>query len=577
PGLAITGGGACDLSVAGAGKAMKIDIALDLERSALAWGEGFKKPGGMAAALKVPLRRDGERVRWDGATLRLGGGTLASNGTLDVSGERVLKATLKSEQFPLESLKPLIGERTQLRGMGDVDCALDHNLSKPISEAVLKGTVRVTGGELFVPSLARPVSFDTVCTATPGNVRLGFNTVRLGSSVAEGYAAFELKEWPSFTCDINCPVINSDDFAAPSAAKKAAGKSAPGWIGSADAAVMQLGVRDSGYMKMLRGTGRITVGELKLGKLRARGGQARLSLAGGVLTVDDANLPLYDGQVGGKIVADLGGVDQRYALDAKISRVDMTKLLHDAYSYTDALSGTLSADVRATAEGRDAASVKKEICAKGRFSVEKGRLRSFGILQQMSPLFLLLGQQAKCRELASFGELLARAPKDTGLSKCEGGFLLQGDSWGTGDLLLELDDERNPMRLRLDGELRSGGAIRFIGHAAVPRGSGYYTQLEPYFPDEDGWIRLPFPIPIGGTLAQPSIDVEAARGSIVTCAAEVGKMRLRKEIEKKIDRTFEPKPLGPGAAKPGGALNAGDIGKELLKGASKELIKKVLQ
>jgi hypothetical protein len=73
-------------------------------------------------------------------------------------------------------------------------------------------------------------------------------------------------------------------------------------------------------------------------------------------------------------------------------------------------------------------------------------------------------------------------------------------------------------------------------------------------------------------LNHPRVDLEAARTGILSCAAEIGALRLRKEVEKKIDRALQPKPK-----KKGESPTADDVGREMLKGASKELLKQMMK
>jgi hypothetical protein len=287
--------------------------------------------------------------------------------------------------------------------------------------------------------------------------------------------------------------------------------------------------------------------------------------------VDEFSLPLYGGQSGWKLAAAMNGPEPRYTLEGMAARVDLAALLSDLYGYSDALSGWLSLECAASAAGMRWSSIQKEIRAKGRFSVHEGRLRTVGLLREIAPLFLLLGQEAQCKESLALGELLKKAPPETRFSRCEGDFTFEGERWGTGNMLLEIAEKPNPVRLLLKGEMGLSGTLNLSGRASFPRRTEYYQQLAPYFPDEGGWITVPFPIPIGGTLNHPRIDLEASRTGILSCAAEIGALRLRKEIEKKIDRALEPKP------KKGEGPVTDDARREMLRGASKELLKQMMK
>lgn len=576
PRLTMDGAADLDAGVTGTKEDMRVDVSLNCARSRLGYGAGIVKPEGMPASLILPLRISGSAVRWENASVRLADLALVSQGSLSRGTSRALTARMSGTKLSLASVGKMFDWKIVMKGDGALDIGVEHMLGLPLSAASVSGKATVTGGEVRLPRLAHPLTFDLTGACTPGNLRLGVNTARLGSSLAEGYASFDMKRWPVFECDMNFPVMDSADFSPPA---RPPGKSAAldllSFAREAAAAVPPIeekGLLLPPFVRKLEGGGRVTVGELRLGKLRARQGQGRLAVRNGVASLNDISLPFYGGETKGIAVADLSTGTQRYRLDGSMTGVDLASLLADVYRYADAVSGKLSAEVAAGAEGRDWTGVKEAFSAKGRFSVAEGRLRSFSVMREIGPLFSLLGQEARCKEFTAIGDLLKNAPEETKLSRCEGSFVLQGTRWGTGDLILEITEGNIPMRLKLDGDMGVDGLLNLTGRASVPRGSALYSQLEPYFPDDNGWIAVPFPIPIGGTLGSPRVDVVAARESVVKCAAAIASLRLRKEIEKKIDRELEGKPK-----KSGESPTARDVGRELLKDASKEMLKKVLQ
>ncbi|MCX6355870.1 MAG: AsmA family protein [Candidatus Aureabacteria bacterium] len=574
PGLTLDGTADLDAALKGTKEDMRANIALDCERSRLAYGAVVKKSEGVPASLVVPLHFGGGAVRWENASVRLADCTVISQGSLSMGQDQALKARISGSKLPLASVNRMLNPEIAIKGEGALDLTVEHLLDQPFSAAVLAGTATITGGEMTLARLANPLLFDVTGTCTPGNIRLGCNTARLGSSLAEGYLSFDMKRWPVFQCDLNFPVMDISDFSPPArpGARTAAFNLLP-FVREADAAIASPeggGFALPACMRKLEGGGRVTVGKLRLGKLRAEQGKGNVEIKNGSARMSDISLSFYGGEAKGKMVADLSGSAQRYSLDGNMTGVDLSSLLGDVYRYSDLISGKLSAELAAAAEGKELIGVKKDFCAKGHLSVAEGSLRSFGVMRQIGPLFSLLGQEAKCKEFVTLGDLLKSAPEETKLSRCEGNFVLQGARWGTGDMILEISEGNNPMRLKLDGEMGVDGTLKFLGHASVPRGSAAYAQLAPYFPDDNGWIGIPFPIPIGGTLGQPRIDPDAARNSVLDSAAEIGKLRLRKEIEKKIDRSLQSQPKTQGE-KP----NLNDVGRELLKGASGELLKKM--
>jgi len=575
PALSLDGSSAFSAAIQGTKEDMSMNLALDLAGSSLTYGAQIKKPAGVTAELKIPIRREGERIRWAGAVVHLGDLKLTSEGSLETAGERSLKARFRADECDVKSAGSVIIPGVMAAGKGTVDLLLERSLEQPLSSTIVSGSARVAGGELHIAGLGQPVMYDAVCTCAAGNVRLGLSTVRVGSSCGEGYLSFDLKRWPAFDCEFNFPVVDTADFAETGRARSAAlmPHGAP-FIAEAEAAPTEAREDKSVLPRLvmeMEGRGKAAIGELRVGKLKARDGRGKIVLSKGVLSVDEFALPLYGGQSGWKLAAAMNGPEPRYTLEGTAARVDLAALLSDLYGYSDALSGWLSLECAASAAGKRWSSMEKEIRAKGRFSIHEGRLQTVSLLREIAPLFLLLGQEAKCKESLALGELLKKAPPETRFSRCEGDFTFEGERWGTGNMLLEIDEKPNPMRLLLKGEMGLSGTLNLSGRASFPRGTEYYQQLAPYFPDDGGWITVPFPIPIGGTLNHPRIDLEASRKGILSCAAEIGALRLRKEIEKKIDRALEPEP------KKGEGPMMDDAGREILRGASKELLKQMMK
>jgi uncharacterized protein involved in outer membrane biogenesis len=576
PDLSLDGSSTFSATIKGGKEDLSVNLDVDLGKSGLSYGAAIKKRAGSKMELKIPLRREGANVQWKEAALLLEGLQLASDGSFQTAGVRTLKARLKADDADLKGLNGVLVRKIITGGNGDMDMSFERSLDQPLSSAKVSGSARVAGGELKFSGLGKPVTCDAVCAASDGNVRLGLNTVRIGSSYGEGFLSFDLEKWPAFDCEFNFPVVDSSDFVAASPAQKEALR-LPGisFVSAAEAAPIEPQAAQFALPPLLmelEGKGRISCGELRLGKLRARDGRGEIILSKGVLSLDGFSLPLYGGESKWKLTAAMSGPEPRYALEGMATRVELSPLLSDLYGYSDALSGWLSLECLASGAGRGWSAIRDTVRAKGRFSIHEGRLCKVGLLKEIAPLFTLLGREAKCKEFLSLGALFERAPAETRFSRCEGDFGFEGRRWATGNMLLEVARKPAPLRLKLKGQMGLGGALDLRGRVSFPRDSDYYRQLEPYFPDDGGWITVPFPIPIGGTLDRPRVNVDAARKGILSCAAEIGAARLRKEIEKKIDRALEPKPDKKGEKPP-----ASDGGREMLKGVSKELLKQMMK
>ena len=557
------------------------EIELDLSKSRIAYGGVLDKAAGAIATLKLPLLFGETGVSWKDASARLGTAEFLSDGEVATGA---LKARIRSSGLDLREIGGFIAGGAGLSGRGDMDLRVACARGAPLLSAEVSGTVRVPDGEFSAPSLPHPLRFDAVVSCEPGSVRLGLNTLKTGSSLAEGYVRLDLADRPAFDCELNCPRLDGSDFAAAGTSRGGTdGRARPGGQarpGAAEAAAPPLPARPDarppGFLERLEGRGKVSVGELKLGRLVVRNGRARVRLSNGVAALEEIVLPFYGGEANGTVSSAILDEPPRHSLTAALKNVDLEPLLADIYAYPRRLSGTLSAECVARGAGAGWEEIRTGFAGNGRFSVKNCVLHSNSLLKGLAPLMLMLGTQADCKEFVAMGNLLRASPSEMRLSRCEGTFALDADGWGTGDMVIESADPKNPLRLAIEGEMGLDGVLGFLGTASFPRGSAYYAQLAPYFPDDGGWIALPFPVPIGGTLGEPRVDADAAAGSVARSAAGIGKARVRKELEKKIDKAFAPKiETGEGKAKPSSGLE--EVGRELLKGGSKQLLKQMLK
>ncbi|MDD5557147.1 MAG: AsmA family protein [bacterium] len=572
PGLALGGAVSLEASISSASP-MEIGSRIDLRASAIDYG-AFRKEAGVPAALSASLVRSGETLSWSDGSIVLGSLRLSSEGSYEMVPAPLVRARLSGRGLDLGEAGKFVEMPAEAGGTAEADLAVEYGIGKPPAEAVVTGTVKVPDGRLAIEGLPRPVLYDAVCTFTPGAARLGVGTARLGSSVAEGYIKFDLKDWPRFDSELNFPVIDTADFSSSAAAPSRPAARGLRLVSEAAAAVTAAPAAGGvpPFLMQARGRGKVTVGEIRAGKLTARNGRAAVRVEGGTASLDDVVLPFYGGRGTGNFSADLRGAAPRYALRCALAEVDVAALLADVHGSRNTLSGKLAAELAAAGEGDDWETVSRGMRGEGRFRVTDGTFHSFGFIRQTAPLLLLLGEGARIREIASLGEMIRQAPGETRFTRCEGSFIFEGDSYGTGDLLMEIRDGETPARLHLEGEMGLGGELSFMGFLSFPRGSAPYERLAPYFPDDGGWIELPFPVPVGGTLAEPRIDIEASRDGVARAVAGIGALRLRKEVERKIDRVLEPKPREEGAP-----VRPEDVGRELLRGTSKEMLKRMLR
>ena len=132
------------------------------------------------------------------------------------------------------------------------------------------------------------------------------------------------------------------------------------------------------------------------------------------------------------------------------------------------------------------------------------------------------------------GDDLSRFPEETHFSRFEGSFDLRDGKAGSSDLMLEILEHDMYLTLLLNGEFGLDTSLDFTGKMRFARESKYYNDMKKYFADfqqPDGSVELPFPIPIGGTLLKPQINMQSVQKSMTKFATEMAKQAAKSQIE----------------------------------------------
>ena len=106
-------------------------------------------------------------------------------------------------------------------------------------------------------------------------------------------------------------------------------------------------------------------------------------------------------------------------------------------------------------------------------------------------------------------------------------------------MLLEVPEQDMHVALLMNGEFGLDLSLDLFGKIRFMPESKYYQDMRKMFRDfeqEDGSIELPFPIPIGGTLLKPEIDLKTAQKSLRKFAEEMAKQAAKSEITDQIEK-----------------------------------------
>ncbi len=249
---------------------------------------------------------------------------------------------------------------------------------------------------------------------------------------------------------------------------------------------------------------------------------AKAAVDGGRVSLDPLSFGVFGGRYAGSLVVDTAGAVPVFTWAATLDGVDVAAALAAAGADA-AMTGRLSARVRLTGAGADAAAALGSLNGTGRVDVKNGTL----------PHLELVG--AVVRAVGRPGE----APTGSGeaFSTLGGSFSLANGVLTSTDLMMDsrdLDvdgagtvslaaasmDVRANLRLSEDLSKRVGrDAARLTGERT----------------------RMTFPVVVTGPVAQPGVTVDA-RGLVQKAATE----ELRKQLEKGIGNLLKKKKPGGG-------------------------------
>ena len=93
--------------------------------------------------------------------------------------------------------------------------------------------------------------------------------------------------------------------------------------------------------------------------------------------------------------------------------------------------------------------------------------------------------------------------------------------------------------LLMNGTFGLDMSLDFLGKIRFMPESKYYQDMKKTFSDfeqADGSIELPFPIPIGGTLMKPTVNLKSVEKSVMAFAKELLKQSAKSEIKEQLEK-----------------------------------------
>ena len=535
--LRLDGMGKILLKPTGTAENLTISGVVDLTKGSLQFGESFAKPKDMPGKIEFETAITPDAVNFKSVRLNLNDVLIDITGAISgLKKEAMLDLTISSEQFALNQLLPLSGMEMTPTGSTELRLRVKGPLAKLDAKSLVAADVRCADVAFLAPGLNKPVSRlnflaklkDQMLTVQQLSGTVGESTLEGELSIADVFTL------PNMTFTLSSPQLNLDELLAsartpqPSAFRFAAAtKSEP------------LPAKPGWPLSVLTANGMLTVAQGVIKQVQFTDLRAEIAFAKQKLNIEPLQFSLYDGDYEGRAQFDLTAPNPQYVFESKLVNVDSNQLLTASASAKDVVYGMLFADASVAGQGFSPKQIAQNLSGKGAVKIESGKFASFDIWQNIGQVFELLGSVGQSDELRQIGADFSRFPNETNFSRFEAAFDLKNGEGGTSEITLAIPEQDMNIALLMNGTFGLDMSLDFLGKIRFMPESKYYQDMKKTFSDfeqADGSIELPFPIPIGGTLMKPTVNLKSVEKSVVAFAKELLKQSAKSEIKEQLEK-----------------------------------------
>ena len=262
--------------------------------------------------------------------------------------------------------------------------------------------------------------------------------------------------------------------------------------------------------------GKLGIGKLKAMNLRSTDVTVQVSAKNGLITLGPNKAKLYSGSYAGRTALDVRGKQPALKLEEQLSGIDIGSFLNDAQLFPY-FSGTGDVRLQLTANGLDAAQIKRTLNGTTNIALKNGTISGIDMLKKIDEARELIDQargkpvtsKRQKGERTAFSSLTASVQVDNGVAR-NSDFLLQSDllranGKGSADLVKEMFDYRlDVMRTKDEGKKCAS-----------------------------------IPMQVSGAFSDPSFAIDT--GEIVKCQAQKQVEEKKTEVKEKVEQKIEQK------------------------------------
>jgi AsmA protein len=235
--------------------------------------------------------------------------------------------------------------------------------------------------------------------------------------------------------------------------------------------------------------GKLGIQKLKAMNLRSTDVTIQVSAKNGLITLGPNKAKLYSGSYAGQTALDVRGKQPALKLEEQLSGIDIGSFLSDAQLFPY-FSGTGDVRLQLTANGLDAAQIKRTLNGTTNIALKNGTISGIDMLKKIDEARELIDQargkpvtsKRQKGERTAFSSLTASVQVDNGVAR-NSDFLLQSDllranGKGNADLVKEVFDYRlEVMRTKDEGKKCAGVPLLVSGPFSDPSYSIEFGEM----------------------------------------------------------------------------------------------------
>ena len=368
--------------------------------------------------------------------------------------------------------------------------------------AIVIERVRLRGGRVLVTELSRNgmrerSSIDDVegeAVAEAAGIRISPIRGRVGGAAVTGEAVLDAQ---AARIDFSMTDIEASDLGA---VLGLAAADPPASLRITSPATASMSIRIDRQQFRLSGKGSVRVPDMTVESLRLRGLEAAIETDGVKLTFAPATFTMYGGTHRGSVTIDLSSSPARWALDGRVSGVDVSDFLKDFTGRDQRLDGTASA--AEALRGRVGDAIPGTLDGRIQVDVADGVIREFPLLTAINRTLRLAEGDARDTRFERLSATLMFEPRAAGPSA---GPFASGYTT-TRDLAMQARD----VRVEAAGRIGFDRSLDLTGQAIL---SPEKTATAIRSVRELSGLRndrgeLELPLTITGTADAPSIRID---------------------------------------------------------------------